>query len=161
MRHADWTGSTWERVCHALFDGDEARMLAWGRRYLAAHPGVGGPEFHLGAEFRRIVGARNREQWWRTAVDLLARRETARAVPTGAPLAAADAVRETVAEFETAAPPLRRPDLTVEERLRLFDEATERQRRREAGLPIEPPKHGPPPGRWWKREDLYDRVRPD
>lgn len=47
-------------------------------------------------------------------------------------------------------------DLTVEERLRLFDEATERQRQRSA-----PPGEAGPgtPGRGWTRDDLYaDRV---
>ena len=40
--------------------------------------------------------------------------------------------------------------------LRLFDAATERQRRRQAG------RTGRRPGRdrGWKREDLYDRARP-
>ena len=68
-------------------------------------------------------------------------------------------------EFETAGnvirviPPGRRggPRLSVEERLRLFDEATARQRRREAEmeLPDEPPVE-----RDWKREDLYTRGKP-
>jgi hypothetical protein len=50
----------------------------------------------------------------------------------------------------------RRLLLSVEERLRLFDEATRRQRRRQAGRKYlkEPPDRG------WKREDLYDRARP-
>jgi len=49
------------------------------------------------------------------------------------------------------------PRLSVEERLRLFDEATARQRRREARmkLPAEPPAE-----RDWKREDLYERGKP-
>ncbi len=50
----------------------------------------------------------------------------------------------------------RRPANDVRERLRLFDEATERQRRRQAGRP--PEKE--PKDRGWKREDLYDRGRP-
>jgi AbrB family looped-hinge helix DNA binding protein len=41
-------------------------------------------------------------------------------------------------------------------RLRLFDEATERQRRRQAGRVTEKE----PKDRGWKREDLYDRARP-
>ena len=51
----------------------------------------------------------------------------------------------------------RRTRLSVEERLRLFDEATARQRRREKEmkLPSEPPAE-----RDWKREDLYDRGKP-
>jgi len=55
-------------------------------------------------------------------------------------------------------PPGRRrtPRLSVEERLRLFDEATARQREREAKmkLPAEPPTD-----RGWTREDLYDRGK--
>jgi AbrB family looped-hinge helix DNA binding protein len=47
--------------------------------------------------------------------------------------------------------------LSLEERLRLFDEDTARQREREKGmkLPAEPPKE-----RDWKREDLYTRGKP-
>jgi AbrB family looped-hinge helix DNA binding protein len=41
-------------------------------------------------------------------------------------------------------------------RLRRFDEATERQRLRQAGRP--PEKE--PRDRGWKREDLYERARP-
>lgn len=49
-----------------------------------------------------------------------------------------------------------RARLSVEERLRLFDEATARQRLREAGmkLPTEPDERG------WKRENLYGRGEP-
>jgi len=49
------------------------------------------------------------------------------------------------------------PRLSVEERLRLFDEATARQRQREKDmkLPVEPPAK-----RDWKREDLYERGKP-
>jgi len=49
------------------------------------------------------------------------------------------------------------PRLSAEERLRLFDEATARQRQREAGmkLPDETPAE-----RDWKREDLYERGKP-
>lgn len=49
-------------------------------------------------------------------------------------------------------------ELSVEERLRLFDQATDRQNRRAAKmrLPAEPPKK-----RDWRREDLYDRDPPD
>ncbi len=52
--------------------------------------------------------------------------------------------------------------LTVEERLKLFDQATERQRRREEALRkagLLPQK--PPADRGWKREDLYKRGRPE
>lgn len=53
-----------------------------------------------------------------------------------------------------------RPDaatLSVAERLRLFDEATERQLRRQARmrLPAEPPVD-----RGWTREELYTRGKP-
>ena len=46
--------------------------------------------------------------------------------------------------------------LSVEERLRLFDEATARQREREKHmkLPAEPPAE-----RDWKRKDLYTRGK--
>jgi len=51
-----------------------------------------------------------------------------------------------------------RSQLSVDERLRLFDEATMRQDRRAAmlRLPAEPPEE-----RDWRREDLYDRDQPD
>jgi len=56
-------------------------------------------------------------------------------------------------------PPSRRGTtrLSTDERLRLFDEATARQRRREEGmkLPGEPSAQ-----RDWKREDLYTRGEP-
>jgi len=55
-------------------------------------------------------------------------------------------------------PPGRRagPRLSLEERLRLFDAATERQRQREArmDLPEELPSD-----RGWRREDLYTRGK--
>ena len=41
-------------------------------------------------------------------------------------------------------------------RLRLFDEATERQRRRQHGVEPTSAKRG----RGWSREELYDRGRP-
>jgi AbrB family looped-hinge helix DNA binding protein len=49
-----------------------------------------------------------------------------------------------------------RARLSLEERLRLFDEATARQREREKRmkLPAQPPRE-----RDWKREDLYDRDK--
>lgn len=68
-------------------------------------------------------------------------------------------------EFEAAGnvirvvPPGRRGGarLSVEERLRLFDEATARQRLREQELelPAEPPAE-----RDWRREDLHTRGKP-
>lgn len=48
---------------------------------------------------------------------------------------------------------------SVEERLRLFDQMTERQRRREAALPAVEPGRGDA-DRGWKREDLYTRGSP-
>jgi AbrB family looped-hinge helix DNA binding protein len=47
--------------------------------------------------------------------------------------------------------------LSLEERLRLFDEDVARQRRREKELqlPAEPPRE-----RDWRREDLYTRGKP-
>jgi hypothetical protein len=159
MMTGDRGGTSRKRVCRALFGGDEARMLAWGRRYLAAYPHVHGPEFHLGAEFRRIVGTRNREQWWRTTVAALERGDQ------GAAVAVADAVSDASGAGRVAegAPglasgtPTRRGLLRVEDRLRLFDEATERQRRRERGLPAED-EPDVPPDRGWTREELYERA---
>lgn len=50
--------------------------------------------------------------------------------------------------------------LGVRERLRLFDQATERQRRREANFPSGGPREGESEDRGWKREDLYTRGSP-
>lgn len=47
---------------------------------------------------------------------------------------------------------------TGEERLELFDQATERQRRRQTKTGKTPP---PRAGRGWRREDLYGRDLPD
>lgn len=52
----------------------------------------------------------------------------------------------------------RRSQLNVDERLRLFDEATARQDRRAEKLPL---PERPPKKRDWRREDLYDRDEPD
>ncbi len=55
---------------------------------------------------------------------------------------------------------------SVEERLRLFDQATQRQRRREAEPPeVRPATEEKPPQpheleRGWRREDLYTRGLP-
>lgn len=162
MREASaWTGSTWERVCRDLFEGDEARMLAWGRRYLAAYPNVHGQPFHLGARFREIVGVRNRSQWWRSAVAMLARRageeasqvaEPALAVSWGAPW-------ETAPSALAAVPRPRIADAA--ERLRVFDLGTERQRRRERGETVgEAPGVAEPTAaetsRGWTRQDLHE-----
>ena len=50
----------------------------------------------------------------------------------------------------------RRSPVDIRARLRRFDEATERQRRREAGRSFE----REPKDRGWTREDVYDRGRP-
>ena len=50
-----------------------------------------------------------------------------------------------------------RPRLSVEEKLRLFDEAVERQRLREKENPF---TGETPSDRGWKREDLYTRGKP-
>lgn len=53
-------------------------------------------------------------------------------------------------------PPRRKaPTLDLEARLRLFDAATERQKRRQAGSRA----RRRAPGRGWRREDLYARGR--
>ena len=67
-------------------------------------------------------------------------------------------------EFRPAGPTIRvipsksgrARELSIEERLRRFDAALERQREREKhmNLPDEPPKE-----RDWKREDLYTRGK--
>ena len=49
----------------------------------------------------------------------------------------------------------RRPILDLATRLRLFDQATNRQHRRQPG--VQPMPQGS--GRGWSREDLYDRRR--
>lgn len=56
-------------------------------------------------------------------------------------------------------PPGRRlaPPLSMEERLRLFDLSTQRQREHEKQLPL-PAKR--PDERGWRREDLYTRGKP-
>jgi AbrB family looped-hinge helix DNA binding protein len=68
---------------------------------------------------------------------------------------------EWVAAGETirVIPPGRRPAAAdLEFRLRLFDEATARQRKRQAGGGASPSPARR--GRGWKREDLYRRGRP-
>jgi len=53
-----------------------------------------------------------------------------------------------------------RKPLDREARLRLFDQATERQMERETQRrATEPDTDKPPDDRGWKREDLYDRGR--
>lgn len=52
-----------------------------------------------------------------------------------------------------------KPMLSVEERLRLFDESRERQRQRERERgPLPAPSD--PEDRGWTRDELYDRGRP-
>lgn len=48
----------------------------------------------------------------------------------------------------------------LESRLRVFDQATVRQRARDAGKPRRPSSQ-PPADRGWTREELYDRGRTD
>ena len=50
-----------------------------------------------------------------------------------------------------------RSSLSLEERLRLFDESTARQREREKHMVL---PANPPAERDWKREDLYTRGKP-
>lgn len=52
-------------------------------------------------------------------------------------------------------PGARAEPLSVEARLRIFDEATARQERRQAAAGVRPSKGG----RGWTREDLYRRGR--
>jgi len=69
-------------------------------------------------------------------------------------------------EFESAGDVIRivparhrpRSQLSLDERLRLFDEASERQDRRAEKLTL---PERPPNERDWRREDLYDRDEPD
>lgn len=66
-------------------------------------------------------------------------------------VATADGLRVKTGSRERA------PELSVAERLRLFDQATERQRRRQAAikLPATDSKD-----RGWTREELYTRGEP-
>ena len=48
-------------------------------------------------------------------------------------------------------------EVSLAERLRLFDESTERLRRRAADLNL--PEH-PPEDRGWRRDELYERGKP-
>lgn len=66
-------------------------------------------------------------------------------------LAAGDGIR-------VLAPRVRRPRPQIEERLRLFDRATERQRRREAARRLRG-RGKPAQSRGWNREDLYPAGR--
>ena len=50
--------------------------------------------------------------------------------------------------------------LTVEQRLRLFDQATARQEKRNAAFRKKHALRGEPSDRGWTREDLYDRGLP-
>ena len=52
--------------------------------------------------------------------------------------------------------PTEGPNYSVEDRLRLFDQATQRQREREARTNL-----APATDRGWRREDLYTRGLPD
>src|SRR6267142_5064542 len=65
-------------------------------------------------------------------------------------LPAGEAIRVVKREAEAVAP------ATTEERLRLFDQATARQRAREARSRKKVPARGSE-GRGWTREELYER----
>lgn len=64
-------------------------------------------------------------------------------------LPAGEAIRVVKRDVADSSEPL-----TIEERLRLFDRATARQRKREEGTRVKKPANG---GRGWSREELYDR----
>lgn len=70
-------------------------------------------------------------------------------------LPAGEVIRVTVRRAESD----REQSLTAEQRLRLFDQATARQNKRDAAYRK---KHGGerPRSRGWTREDLYDRGLP-
>jgi bifunctional DNA-binding transcriptional regulator/antitoxin component of YhaV-PrlF toxin-antitoxin module len=69
---------------------------------------------------------------------------------------------ETIRVIKRSRPKSRRGDTaSVEQRLRLFEEATARQEKRNTAFRK---KHGnvpQPSNRGWTREDLYDRGLPD
>lgn len=69
-----WSESSWSRVCETCFGGDESKMLIHAVAYLQADGGSLPSALHLGREFRDIVGARNRTQFWTTARDMLRHR---------------------------------------------------------------------------------------
>ena len=152
-------------------------MLEWARRYLAATPAARRRGFALGMEFRRIVGARNREHWWTTGVWILEGRLGLRPAgvrPRVYRRAAADVVDASDrvgAVRESEAPPaygtgvktpprIIWPKGTAEDRLRAFDAAMERADRRARGEPANP-EYRPPKERGWTREEIYDRDRRD
>lgn len=62
---------------------------------------------------------------------------------------------ETLRVLPNAAAPVTGDVDASAERLRLFDAATARQKKREAKHPVKRAKN-----RGWKREDLYDRALP-
>ena len=66
---------------------------------------------------------------------------------------------QAAGEFIRVIPPGKRraTRLSLEERLRLFDASTERQRQREAKMKLADKR---PTDRGWKREDLYTRGEP-
>lgn len=65
--------------------------------------------------------------------------------------------RPAGAEIRVVPPRIERKQLSVEERLRLFGEARERQREREKGMTT---TVRPGRGRGWTREELYTRGTP-
>ena len=76
-------------------------------------------------------------------------------------VAAGNSIRVTLSNFSSG----KEHSRSVEDRLKLFDQATERQRRREVNPERrEIPAEGAPKPherkRGWRREDLYTRGRP-
>lgn len=63
--------------------------------------------------------------------------------------------RPSGAVIQIVPPGKQTPALSLDARLKLFDAATVRQRRRQAGRP----KPRPATDRGWRREDLYARGR--
>lgn len=61
---------------------------------------------------------------------------------------------EAAGDVIRVVPPRRRPARDVASRLKLFDQATARQRERERSVPL-----APAASRGWTREELYDRGR--
>lgn len=62
---------------------------------------------------------------------------------------------EAIRVVKCAATKIIQPE-TLEQRLRLFDQATARQRKREAATSVEK-RAASPQGRGWTREELYQR----
>jgi bifunctional DNA-binding transcriptional regulator/antitoxin component of YhaV-PrlF toxin-antitoxin module len=59
---------------------------------------------------------------------------------------------EAAGDVIRVVPPRKKPAASIAARLRLFDQATERQRQRDSARPKDPEAT-----RGWTRDDLYDR----